>query len=317
MVTHPRHSHDVVATSRAILSQKARSFRWAAQFLPAQTHDDAALLYAFCRHVDDTTDEALSPHAARHHLHLIKAQLRGSRPPDPLLANFMAMAERTALELDYAFELIQGMESDLVDQVVMEDDVALLRYCYRAAGTVGLMMCAVLGVKDPEALPFAVDLGVAMQLTNICRDVAEDAAMNRVYLPKVRLHHHGSSPALLLAGQARAPQVARVVDDLISLADVYYRSAHYGMQFIPSRSRLAILIASQIYRGIGLRLRTRHDSDALRGRTVVPWTGKTRLATYAVGKFAALRMTPYGTGVRHDARLHRALKGLPGTDPLS
>lgn len=300
----------IIQESRAVLSTKARSFRWAAQFLTPEVHDDAALLYAFCRLVDDTADLATDTHAARMGLQRIQDELQGARAPRAMMAAFLEMSARCGLELECAQQLIEGVRSDL-DEVIFEDDVALLRYCYRVAGTVGLMMCSVLGVNDPAAYPFALDLGVGMQLTNICRDVAEDAQMGRVYLPSTRLNYQNTSAQALLDGSAPREEIARVVMDLLAMADWYYESADLGLRFIPKRERLAILVASRVYRGIGVRLRQR-GGDALAGRTIVPWTGKSRWVAHALRKFATPKIMGISTLPAHDRQLHLALAGLPG-----
>ena len=301
----------VIADSREVLSRKARSFRWGAQFLAPERHDDAALLYAFCREVDDAADEAPDAQTAHLALAALEAELHGQAPPRPMMAAFGQMADRVGLERAWAQELITGVRQDL-EPVLIPDDVALLRYCYRVAGVVGLMMCAVLQVQDERAYPHAIDLGVAMQLTNICRDVAEDARMGRVYLPQVRLLHHGQPPQGLLRGQASRVAVSRVVLDLLTLADVYYRSAEHGMRYLSPRSRAAILVAARLYRQIGVRLRERGQGDALAGRTIVPWSDKSVRVVGALGRLAKPQVLGIGPSPAHDATLHAALVGLPG-----
>ncbi len=199
----------------------------------------------------------------------------------------------------------------------MTGDAELIRYGYRVAGTVGLMMCGVLGVDEPEALPFAVDLGVGMQLTNICRDVYEDRAMGRVYLPAERLAEAGSSTDELLLGRSDPQVVSRIVRDVLGLAERYYRSADLGMRWIPLRSRVAILAASRIYRSIGRRLIRVHAGDPSHGRTVVPTWER---GLHALGGLAQLsRPTLWGLGPapRHDVSLHQHLRGLPGCEAES
>jgi phytoene synthase len=181
------------------------------------------------------------------------------------------------------------------------------------AGTVGLMMCGVLGVKGEVARRHAIDLGVAMQLTNIARDVAEDARMGRVYLPRTRLEAAGTSPEALLEGRADPAAVSTVVRDLLAVAEVYYRSADAGMPHIPFRSRVAVLAASRLYRQIGRVLLAR-GADPLEGRTVVGWFGKAAALLAALG---AAWFDPVATGrrrVAHDAGLHAALHGFFGVN---
>jgi phytoene synthase len=304
---------EVLAASHEVFRRKARTFWWAGLLLPRDVRDDAATVYAFCREVDDAADESVDHAYAKLALEALSNEVSGRAEPRPLVAEFRAVALRRELPLEAAEELIAGVRGDL-EAVRVADDAELVRYCYRVASTVGLMMCAVLGVRRREALPHAVDLGIAMQLTNICRDVAEDAARGRVYLPAERLRRAGVDPESLLHGQAPAARVSKVVASMLELADSYYRSADGGMRDIPWRFRPAILVASRTYRAIGVRLR-RASSDALAGRTVVPWPEKLAWGVRAVGaslRPAMLGLTPRWT---HDRSLHQALRGLPGANP--
>ncbi|HEV2148718.1 MAG TPA: phytoene/squalene synthase family protein, partial [Longimicrobiaceae bacterium] len=268
--------------------------------------------YAFCRAVDDTADEAADAASAAAALDHLRAEVLGEAPARPLVAELRAAAARLELPLRSATELIDGVASDL-GPVRMADDAELLRYCYRVASTVGLMMCAVLGVRCREAHPHAVDLGIGMQLTNVCRDVAEDALRGRVYLPADRLRRAGTGTEALLEGTMNPLAIARVVAEVLELADRYYASADGGMRDLPLRVRPAILVASRVYRAIGVRLRQR-GCDALAGRTVVPAPGKALWGTRALA--ACLRPAILGIGPRwaHDGGLHVALRGLPGAN---
>lgn len=296
-----------------VLATRARSFRWAALFLPAALRDDAALLYAFCRRVDDAVDgpDADGAPAA---LLRIRAGLEGGAAAagdGELLSAFCALSRRRGVPRQAARQLIDGAESDL-GPVWVPDDPALLRYCYQVAGTVGLMMCGLLGIRAPAARAHAIDLGIAMQLTNICRDVREDAERGRVYLPATRLAQAGLSQDEVLAGRAGRRALAAVVAGLLDLADRYYASAELGMRMIPPRARLAILIASRLYRAIGLRLRRRFGCDPLVGRAVVPPLHK--LAWLLAAVLAWLRSLSPRPRPAHDASLHAPLAGLlPGS----
>jgi phytoene synthase len=276
-------------------------------------------VYAFCRIVDDSADEAASNEAAQQALTGLRRELKRDKPPRQLVRAFLNVAERRGIDLASAHELIDGCASDL-GTVRIQSDRELLRYCYRVAGTVGLMMSSVLGVSDPEARHHAIDLGVGMQLTNICRDVLEDARRDRVYLPAERLEAAGVTQQALLnvhgegdADDSEVRQVvARVVDELLDIADDYYESADRGMHYIPLRCRPAILVASRVYRAIGVRLRT-YDCDALRGRTVVPahwkayWVMAGLFALVSTNRFRDAR-----PALTHDSALHDELAGLPG-----
>lgn len=304
-------STDIVLYSRDVLSTHARSFRWASKFLPAEGRDDAAVVYAFCRLVDDTADEADSEERALVELNILEEEVTGERDARPIVTAFLDVAARRDMDVRSAVELIAGVRSDL-GEVLVADDAELLRYCYRVAGTVGLMMCSILGVSDREAYPHAIDLGVAMQITNICRDVLEDAGRGRVYVPEDRLRAVGVTHQDILDGTADRAAVATVVVDLLQLAESYYESADLGMRYIPTRSRLAIVVAGRLYRGIGIKLWRQKSGDALQGRTWVAWPGKVALVGASMVHFFKPKVLGLGGGVRHDPNLHVALRGLPG-----
>jgi phytoene synthase len=298
---------------RRVLAEGSKTFRFAGRFLPPDRLDDAAVVYAWCRLVDDLADEAESPETAIRDLTQMRAELQGAAPPRALVAAFRERMDAHPWALHAADELITGVLSDQ-DAVRIASDDELIQYGYRVASTVGLMMCAVLGVHDERAFPHAVDLGIAMQITNICRDVREDAERGRVYLPADRLRAVGATPEMLLEGAPPRESVARVVGDLLDLADRYYRSADDGMRWIPIRARLAIVVASRVYRAIGQKLR-RSGCDAWQGRTVVSSAEKGLWAARAMGAALGPRIAGYGRRCPHDAPLHTALVGLPGANP--
>jgi len=298
-----------------VLAVRARSFRWASAFLSGPQRRRVAALYAFCRAVDDLADaEQASPEARAELLALYRAlddestEGREARWPDSYLW-FQALCLECGIDFGVVRELLRGMMGDLAT-VRFETDRELLRYCYRAAGTVGLMMCSVLGVVDRRAQRHAVDLGIAMQLTNICRDVLEDAQAARVYLPAERLAQYGVTSEQLVEGSADELGVSLVVNDLLDVAEGYYRSGDAGMRYLPARARWAILIASRLYRGIGRRLRRKHGGNPLCGRVVVPWwtkVGWVLAATFSWFRVAFKR--PSSPLPRQQLRRH--LDGLP------
>jgi phytoene synthase len=300
----------VVEHSRSVLADKSGSFDWAAPFLPADRRDEAAIVYAFCRLVDDIADETDDEATAASRLADVRAELRGESPRRPLVSGFCRVCQQRGIDLDYADELIEGVASDLGD-VRVETDRELLRYCYRVAGTVGLMMSPLLGVDDSQAQSHAIDLGVGMQLTNISRDVLEDVQRRRVYLPESRLQRAGTDHEALLAGDADREAVSSVVADLLDLADDYYHSGRVGMRYIPARSRLAIRVASRVYRAHGTTLRAR-GCDSLAGSVSVGLFGKLTSMARATAEF----LLPFGrltSAPDHDAELHQAFADLPGT----
>lgn len=298
----------IAAESRAVLGRHGKSFRLAGRLLPEALLDDAAVLYAFCRLADDEVDEAQDPAEAAVAMRGLRRELRGEGPR-PLVAAFLEMARRRGLPRRAAEHLLDGVESDL-GRVRVADEAELLRYAYRVAGTVGLMMCGVLGARETAARPHAVDLGIGMQLSNIARDVAADAAMGRVYLPAAWLREAGVDPEQLLKTEADPAAVVRVVGRVLDLAEAYYRSADGGLRWLPWRSRWTVLAAGRLYRAIGRKVR-RRGVAALRDRTVVAWPEKAwqlLVATALLFHPAVLGWTARP----HDPRLHRALGGLVG-----
>ncbi len=292
------------------LRSHGRSFYWASHFLSADQARAAACIYAFCRYADDVADNE-SPFQARASLDRIADALQGGPNSLPVVDDFLALANDVGIDLKVPRLLLHALRKD-IGPVRMQDWQGLIRYSYGVASTVGLMMCPVLGVRDPRAEVFATDLGIAMQLTNIARDVLEDAYRGRVYLPL------SSCPSVtsyaLVSGDRFARRDAyRVVLQLLDCATVYYRSADRGMRYLPTRARAAILTASRLYEAIGTEVRRRPGAYWQR-RAVV---GKARRAWQTLRALSGLtvrRLYRQGGGARpHDPVLHTALKGLPGT----
>lgn len=302
-----------IEASRDVMSKHSRSFSWAAAFLPEDGRDDAATVYAFCRFVDDLADEASDEQEAEVALQQVKEQLRGGNGNrDPIVAAYIEVESRRQIPADAAIHLIDGVLSDF-GVVRIADDRELLRYCYRVAGTVGLMMSPILGVDDKRAYPHAIDLGIAMQLTNICRDVKEDAERNRCYIPESRLNEYGVTQGALVAADADRRAVGRVVYDLLQLAGRYYDSADEGMRFIPIRSRVAIVVAGRVYRSIGRKL-AKWGYDPFAGRAVVSWIGKSYWVLRALIASLGKQIRGKARYLPHKQWLHRRLAGLPGTN---
>lgn len=289
-------------TARALLRAKGRTFWLASHLLPAGLQDEVAVLYAFCRVVDDAVDEAESPAAAREAAVRLARELEGESPR-PEVAAFRELAHRRGLELRFARELLEGVTSDL-GPVRIDDDAGLLRYAYLVAGTVGGMMERLLGSTDPGARATAIELGIAMQLTNICRDVREDALRDRVYLPASMLRAHGVDPDAVARGEVEGARLAPVVSEVLALADRHYRAARAGYRALPWRARAAVAVAARLYRQIGVNLVARQGADPLRGRVVVPTLQKLGLA--------ALELLRLALGPSHAEPERRFLHAPPG-----
>ena len=305
---NPAAAHAPSAAAEATLARQGRSFHWARRLLGATHAARATRLYAFCRHLDDLVDEAASPEAARAALAAADRDLAAGRSDDPILQDGLALMRECGIEPEIARELIAGMASD-AETVRVADEAELLRYCYRAAGTVGLMMCRVLDAREPAAAAHAVDLGIAMQLTNLCRDVADDARMGRRYLPASLVGD--LSPAdLIEPSPALQLKLRAAVARLLALAESYYASGEAGLPFLPVRARSGILVAGRVYRAIGHRLAAREHAY-WEGRAFVPDWRKATI-TLAALTTQPLRGAFWSRPTSHHGQLHRALVGLPG-----
>jgi len=296
-----------LAAAEAVLAKKGRSFHWARRLLGKTHAARATRLYGFCRHLDDIADEANSAETARARLEAASRDIAAGFSIDPVIRDGIRLMEACRIPPAIAQELIAGLVSDL-DSVRVLDEAALLRYCYRAAGTVGVMMCGVLDVSEPAALAHAIDLGIAMQLTNICRDISEDASVDRRYLPASLIGE--MVPAELIAPEAAIkPLLREGVATLLTLADRYYASGERGLSYLPLRARSGMLVAGRVYRAIGTQLRAR-DCDFWTGRIVVTDGRKAALTACAlIG--APCRGSFWRKPSGHDAELHAALRGLP------
>ncbi len=264
--------------SVATLARYGRTFRLAGRLLPRETLLDAAELYAFCRTVDDLADEAADPSEARAALAELRQALVAGDREHPGGARFLALCDRTGIDLDAAITLIDTVVSD-IGPVRLADEAALLRYAYGVAGTVGQMMSVVLGADDARAEPYAIDLGTAMQLTNIARDVVEDAARDRVYLPATWLPAGLDATALPRAAE---PAFA-AIDRVLETADGLYRRAELGYRYLPARVRPAIRVAGRLYEEIGRRILRRGPAHLSSGRCVVPMSRKLVLVATCLG----------------------------------
>ncbi len=291
--------------ARRILAHHSKSFAFAGRLLPAWCRDDAAALYAWCRRCDDAVDTPRGQLARARAVAELRDELDriygDGVESDPVLAGFQEVVRRHAIPRRHAEDLVDGMAMD-VGTVRYRSFDQLLLYCYRAAGTVGLMMAQIMGVRDRAALRRAADLGIAMQLTNICRDVAEDAARGRVYLP-----------ADVLEGCRRLAdpggEVGRAVAELLRRADDFYASADGGLPALPLRCAIGIRAARLIYAEIG-RVIARRRFDTRAGRAVVSRRRKAWLA------LRALCGTLWAAGVRVLRGGHRALPPAPRPCPL-
>lgn len=274
-----------IAACREILETHARTFSLASRFLGRESADRAAIVYAWCRRADDAIDlVGPTQHAAA--LHRLEAELAsifaGEAQSEPVLAAFQWVCDERAIPPHYPKELLAGMRMD-VEDVVYEHFDDLLLYCYRVAGVVGLMMAHVLGVRADAALPAAAHLGMAMQLTNIARDLDEDHQRGRCYLPVAMLGDGGvpRPPEPYTFAQREAMGGARLA--LLGAADAYYRSADRGLAALSWRSALGIRVARWGYAAIGDVIR-RQGATRIEGRARVSRAHKLGIVLVALGR---------------------------------
>lgn len=257
------NSQDAATT----LKQQGKSFWFASLFLPRQVASDAARLYAFCRRMDDLADVAVTQEN-REVLVKVRQDLRCCISDDPVVADFLELAQQYDLPRDAADCLIGTFLEDAEIGMLIEDEKELVRYCYGVAGTVGIMMSCILGAERSRAGAAAIYLGIAMQMTNIARDVMEDARNGRRYLPGDWVGN--ALPQQMIASAQSRLEIASAVERLLDLADEYYAIAATGFPMIPSQSRRGIAIAAAVYREIG---------TVLRQRNCAWWQGRVRLST--------------------------------------
>jgi phytoene synthase len=269
------------AACRALLREGSKSFFAASLLLPERVRHPVAALYAFCRVADDCVD------LRRDRAEMVDALRRrvdhayAGRPlPDPVDRAFAWAVERHAIPRALPDALLEGFAWD-VQERRYETLPALNAYAARVAGTVGAMMTLVMGVRDPAAVARACDLGVAMQLTNIARDVGEDARAGRLYLPERWLREAGVEPDEWLARPGFDERIAHVVRRLLDAADRLYRRAEGGIGQLPMGCRPAIAGARYVYAEIGRQVE-RQGLDSIGQRAVVGAGCKVRLLARAL-----------------------------------
>jgi phytoene synthase len=276
-----------LAVCSATIRRHSRSFYAASRLLPAAVRDAAVATYAFCRAADDAVDDAGSAVDAHVRHAATRRQLDriyGGKPVESASGRvFARVVIAYGIPREEPEALLDGMAQDL-GTVRIPDEDGLMLYCYRAAGVVGRMMSRIMGRADAEALARAVHLGIAMQLTNIARDVGEDAQRDRVYLPATWLAEADGSAIEVLAARP-SPTVLRVTLRILELAERYYASGIAGIALLPAACRPAILSAALLYRAIGRKVRA-HDGDGVTERARVGTPQKMALITAALARCA-------------------------------
>ena len=219
-------------SSKNYLSIYAKSFNWAGFFLPKKTYKNCSYLYDFCRVVDNIADDEGEIKIKKIKFQKFVSDFKQKNFENPVIQNMWNIIHEFNISLEIIYDLFDGIESDIKQNVKIDTRKDLLIYCYRVAGTVGLMMAKILKVSKKQSLKSAIDLGIAMQLTNISRDVIEDSKKNRSYI-------NGNFEE---------------INSTIKLADTFYKNSFYSIREIPLSFRFSILVARRIYRKIGYKI---------------------------------------------------------------
>ena len=218
--------------SKNYLSIYAKSFNWAGFFLPKEVYEKCSTLYDFCRTLDNIADEDLDLEIKKEKFKKFKDDFKSKNFDNKIIRNIYLLIEEKNISINIIYDLFDGIESDLRYELKINSFQELLVYSYRVAGSVGLMMAKILNVKTYNSLKGAIDLGIAMQLTNIARDVVEDSKKNRQYI--------GSD--------------FNTIKNTIKIADLFYDSSFKSIKEIPLSCRLSILVARRVYREIGNKI---------------------------------------------------------------
>jgi len=238
-------------TKKNYLALFAKSFNWAGFFLPKNVYHDCSKLYAFCRVLDDLVDEKIKLELRIERFNEIKnifnksyelgnnKKILDQNEHEIIVKDMIVLAEDNNIKRIILDDLIEGVGSDLKKKVYLRSVKDLLVYSYRVAGSVGLMMAKILNVNDTRSLKGAIDLGIAMQLTNIARDVTEDQKMNRQYIK---------------------PDFENI-EATLKLADLFYESSFTSINKIPFKYRFAIIVARRVYRQIGRKIMQKKNME--------------------------------------------------------
>ena len=259
--------------ARQITAYFAKSFYFSAALLPREKRWATYAVYGFCRYADNLIDNRRQRAAAEilREVEFLEAELRTAyrtgESEHPILRPFIVVAQRYHIPLEYPLDLLRGVQMDL-QNARYENFEALYVFCYRVAAVVGLMMTHILGYENNAAFGYAEKLGVAMQLTNILRDVKEDKAMGRIYLPLDELRAFGCSEENIFE-ERLTPGFRALIKFQVERAHAYYQAANAGIAILHAEARFAIHSASRIYRGILKRLEAR-DYNPFLGRVYVP-----------------------------------------------
>ncbi|MDA8726469.1 squalene/phytoene synthase family protein [Candidatus Pelagibacter bacterium] len=219
-------------TNQNYLSLYAKSFNWAGFFLPKQTYQKCSALYDFCRVIDNIADDKDSVELKENKFKNFENNFNNKNFDDPIIKNMWDLINEFNISLKIIHDLFEGIKSDIKEKVKLNSKKELLVYSYKVAGTVGLLMAKILNVSKKSSLKSAIDLGIAMQLTNISRDVIEDLNNNRSYINENFEEIHST----------------------LMLAEKFYENSFHSINEIPISFRFSILVARRVYRKIGYKI---------------------------------------------------------------
>ena len=241
-------------SNNSYLSTYAKSFNWAGFFLPKKIYLKCSNLYDFCRTVDNIADDEGEVDVKKNTFLKFKNKFNNQDYNDPIIKNMWSLIKEYGISTKIVDDLFDGVETDLKNKVQINSKKELFIYSYRVAGTVGLMMAKILNVKDKNSLKSAIDLGIAMQLTNISRDIIEDKKNNRFYIS-----HNFES-----------------IKETLKTADLFYESCFPSIKNIPISFRFSILVARRVYRKIGQNILNKKTIENYNnsGKIYVANTGK-------------------------------------------
>ena len=217
----------------------AKSFNWAGFFLPKKTYEKCSALYDFCREADNIADDANQIEIKKDNFIKFRNNFVNKNYDDPVIKNMWDLINEFSISTKIVDDLFEGINSDIKENVKLNSKKELLIYSYRVAGTVGLMMAKILNVHKEQSLKSAIDLGIAMQLTNISRDVMEDKKSNRFYIN----------------------ESFEDIKTTIELSEKFYENSFYSIKEIPLSFRFSILVARRVYRKIGYKILNKQNIE--------------------------------------------------------
>ena len=237
-----------------LIKKHAKSFYWASFFLSEPVFNKCSCLYNFCRTLDDIVDDDKKLDMKKESFLKFKNKFIDRDNDNPIIKEMWSIIDEERISKQVVMDLFDGVQTDLKEKVEINSKKELLIYSYRVAGTVGLMMSKILKVNNKEALKGAIDLGIAMQLTNIARDVCEDKARNRRYV-----NHNFSS-----------------IKEVINESQIFYNKSFHSISSIPLKSRFSVIVARRVYRKIGDYILKQKNIENYNnaGRIYVPIFGK-------------------------------------------